>query len=782
MTGFYKEYDDTSGVYVSSAEDAAAAALVSENAAAASATAAAASEVLAGNHETAASTSETNATTSATNAATSATNAATSETNAAGSATAAAGSASSASTDAGTATTKASEASTSATNAATSETNAATSATNAATSETNAATSATNSASSATTASTQATNAASSATAAATSETNAGNSATAAATSETNAASSATSSSGSATTATTKAGEASTSATNAATSETNAATSATNSANSATSAGTAQTAAEAARDAALAAFDSFDDRYLGPKASDPTTDNDGDALAAGMLYFNTSTDDMKVYEGSAWVNAYASLSGALIATNNLSDLNNAATARTNLGLGTASTTAASDYATAAQADQTVALTGAGTTTISGTYPNFTITGAGTTYTAGTGITLTGTEFSIGQDVATTASPTFAAITATTGNYSTGGDQNTFTTAHGNIQLGPMNTSHAHIYTDRPDFYFNKELQVLGNDVWHSGNDGSLSKFYNNAILNSSTTTANLIDELINDYGAFNNNQVTLKCSWSYGGNSDLVTGDATIGTIELAGCLVEAWGGTYKHIRITRPTTGTGGSTICVYNDQGSGYSPGWREIWTSQSDGSGSGLDADTLDGVQASGFINTSVTQPNNIAIRNVSPTIYLRDTTNNSSMIHCNSNIFFILRGGVDTTTWTTVNGRWPMQLNLTNNDATFGGNVTAYSDARLKENITSIGNSMEMFNQIDAKRYNWIDNGKNDIGFIAQDVKAAGLVEVVKEAEDRDPETGELFDTYLTLDYSRMVSVLWDVVKELKAEIDELKGGN
>ena len=45
-------------------------------------------------------------------------------------------------------------------------------------------------------------------------------------------------------------------------------------------------------------------------------------------------------------------------------------------------------------DQTVALTGAGTTTITGTYPNFTITGAGTTYTAGTGITLTGTEFSL----------------------------------------------------------------------------------------------------------------------------------------------------------------------------------------------------------------------------------------------------------------------------------------------------------------------------------------------------------------------------------------------------
>jgi hypothetical protein len=50
------------------------------------------------------------------------------------------------------------------------------------------------------------------------------------------------------------------------------------------------------------------------------------------LYFNTTTNEMKVYDGSTWLNAYASLSGALLATNNLSDLNNTATARTNLGV------------------------------------------------------------------------------------------------------------------------------------------------------------------------------------------------------------------------------------------------------------------------------------------------------------------------------------------------------------------------------------------------------------------------------------------------------------------
>jgi hypothetical protein len=52
--------------------------------------------------------------------------------------------------------------------------------------------------------------------------------------------------------------------------------------------------------AAAASYDAFDDRYLGDKASDPTLDNDGNALLTGALYFNTTSDVMKVYDGSAW--------------------------------------------------------------------------------------------------------------------------------------------------------------------------------------------------------------------------------------------------------------------------------------------------------------------------------------------------------------------------------------------------------------------------------------------------------------------------------------------------
>lgn len=62
---------------------------------------------------------------------------------------------------------------------------------------------------------------------------------------------------------------------------------------------TVTAAAEAARTAAEAALDSFDDRYLGPKASDPSADNDGASLLDGALYWNSSTGTMRVYSLSA---------------------------------------------------------------------------------------------------------------------------------------------------------------------------------------------------------------------------------------------------------------------------------------------------------------------------------------------------------------------------------------------------------------------------------------------------------------------------------------------------
>jgi|TARA_B110000196_G_C21113440_1_gene649140 hypothetical protein len=110
-----------------------------------------------------------------------------------------------------------------------------------------------------------------------------------------------------------KAGASSSSATSSASTATTKATSATSSATSATaSAATATTKAnEAAASAvaAAAAADTFDDVYLGAKSSNPSTDNDGDALGAGDLYYNTSSTTLQVYNGSAWATAALSSTG-----------------------------------------------------------------------------------------------------------------------------------------------------------------------------------------------------------------------------------------------------------------------------------------------------------------------------------------------------------------------------------------------------------------------------------------------------------------------------------------
>ena len=90
---------------------------------------------------------------------------------------------------------------------------------------------------------------------------------------------------------------------NASTNATNAANSATASANSATAAQTAQTAAETAKTAAELAADNFDDTYLGSKSSEPSVDNDGDALTEGDIYYNSNSNKLKVYSGGQWKDA-----------------------------------------------------------------------------------------------------------------------------------------------------------------------------------------------------------------------------------------------------------------------------------------------------------------------------------------------------------------------------------------------------------------------------------------------------------------------------------------------
>ena len=125
-------------------------------------------------------------------------------------------------------------------------------------------------------------------------------------------------------------------------------------------------------------------------------------------------------------------------------------------------------------------------------------------------------------------------------------------------------------------------------------------------------------------------------------------------------------------------------------------------------------------------------------------------------------------------------TYASSAWNDRLTIANNgNATFSGtinsgaitstgNITAYSDARLKSDVKTIEGGLEKVSQLRGVTY--IRNDHEDVGVIAQEVEKI-IPQIVKTADD---EMGTK-----SVDYGRITAVLIESIKELKAEIDELK---
>lgn len=101
--------------------------------------------------------------------------------------------------------------------------------------------------------------------------------------------------------------------------------------------------------------------------------------------------------------------------------------------------------------------------------------------------------------------------------------------------------------------------------------------------------------------------------------------------------------------------------------------------------------------------------------------------------------------------------------------TNSSITAAGDVTAFSDIRLKDNIHTLKDSLSKVMQLRGVSFD--KDGKASIGVIAQEVQKI-IPEVVHEAGD-DMKT-------LSVAYGNLVGVLIEAIKELKEELDELKG--
>ena len=313
--------------------------------------------------------------------------------------------------------------------------------------------------------------------------------------------------------------------------------------------------------------------------------------------------------------------------------------------------------------------------------------------------------------------------------------------------------------------------------------------------NDGTTTAAFVADLSQN-GHLQQGFTTHKAPWDYAGNSDVDTG---LGIIEMAGCAVSTWhDGSYYTSLVIRPTTGAGGGGVYIYNDQGAGYSPGWRQVWTSSTtnynyadvrapvyydvydtsyyvDPNGESRQArvrvgpyagsTTAGNVTGLELVNNGGTGDSNVAAMS------FHCAGQYAVHLHLRADSYFGMGG------WSASAWRWYVQASTGN--MTAAGEVTAYSDPRLKENIEKIASPLERISKLRGVRFKWKDisvignPGSYDYGVIANEVEEQ-FPELVYDSAYDAPEG----DKYKTVAYSKFAPILIEAIKEQQTTIDSL----
>ncbi|HGU7997809.1 TPA: prophage tail fiber N-terminal domain-containing protein [Escherichia coli] len=504
----------------------------------------------------------------------------------------------------------ASDASTSAREAATHATDAAGSARAASTSAGQAASSAQSATSSAGTASTKATEASKSAAAAESSKSAAATSASAAKTSETNAAASQQSAATSASTATTKASEAATSARDAAaskeaakSSETNASSSASSAASSATAAGNSAKAAKTSETNAKSS-----ETAAGQSASAAAGSKTAAASSASAA--STSAGQASASATAAGKSAESAASSASTATTKAGEATeqasaaarSASAAKTSETNAKASETSAESSKTAAASSASSASSSASSASASKDEATRQASAAkGSATTASTKATeAAGSATAAAQSKSTAESAATRAETAAKRAEDIASAvalEDASTTKKGIVQLSSATNSTSESLAATPKAVkaandnAEKRLQkdqngadIPGKDTF-TKNIGACRAFGGSVSTTTGNWTTAQFIEWLDSQGAFNHPYWMCKGSWSYG-NNKIIT-DTGCGNIHLAGAVIKVMGiKSAMTIRITTPTTSTGGGTTnaqFTYINHGTDYSPGWRRDYNSR-------------------------------------------------------------------------------------------------------------------------------------------------------------------------------------------------------
>ena len=413
----------------------------------------------------------------------------------------------------------------------------------------------------------------------------------------------------------------------------------------------------------------------------------------------------------------------------------------------------------------------------------------------------------------------------------------FTTQYGNIKLGPMNASYAHIYTDTVGgFYFNKtNLYADGNTMWHAGNDGS-----------GSGLDADLLDGYNAEEGAVNNSIVKRDGTASIKayGLSLLRASTARTGItwyneayynwqdyMAAAGAT-----GCGPNGNLTAPT-GLAGVTSWALRSRMEGVaSYGWN--WETGG-GGGGGATATSKMSLQAvSGNLATAGSMTASSFIDNANSAFYVDPVTSTNlqgttatpalkvTQTSAGGNVIGSLfqnatgnfawgciaeyringTSGTDkpsiifshannTETYTVGfgytdsnfrikkdhghrNGGWGTSLMTMDRsgNVTFAGNVTAYSDERLKTEIKTIENPLDTISKLRGVTFKWKESGDDSMGVIAQEVEA---IAETKCLVSETPEDGNGDINPKNVAYGNMVGLLIEGMKEQQGIINRLE---
>lgn len=246
-------------------------------------------------------------------------------------------------------------------------------------------------------------------------------------------------------------------------------------------------------------------------------------------------------------------------------------------------------------------------------------------------------------------------------------------------------------------------------------------------------------------------------------------------------------------------------SQLCDASSYGTAY-----EFWTSYNDGSGSGLDADTVDGIQGSSFLRSdandsfggTLTHSNHIALvpddygkgifGKYSSTRYQHVWSMGTAYKTSSNGTSY---GNMYGLTWTHTNvgtgtnqsiSGLSHQLQLRMNGTLYcafgsgiwtSGNITAYSDRAVKTNLEVIPNALDKVMAINGYTYDRTDFEPDPETGTMPETRQAGVV--AQEVEAILPEVVSGEEGNKAVAYGNMVALLIEAIKEQQTQISELQ---